>query len=306
MKKSSAPYRFSRLWLLGLPCLLCFFSCASSHVRQQNTLLRLDGTAVDTSRLRRAVNRLERNYVIQPNDYLSVRVYTNDGEKILDPNGELNFGVPGGTGTPATRGAGRTAGQGQGQATGGSSFLVQSSGIVRLPMINDIRLSGYSLLQADSVLKLRYQQFYIDPFVTTDVTNNRIIVLGAVGGGNGQVIPLTNDNMNLLEVLALAGGLDGGAVSGAGSSRIGRADNIRLIRGDLKNPRVQVIDLTSFAGMRRANLQVEPNDIIYVEPIRRPFFEALSDAAPLFGLVSSIASLVITITYLTITIRNNN
>ena len=81
-------------------------------------------------------------------------------------------------------------------------------------MINDIKLSGYSLLQADSVLKLRYQQFYIDPFVTTGVTNNRIIVLGAVGGGNGQVIPLTNDNMNLLEVLALAGGLDGGAITG--------------------------------------------------------------------------------------------
>ena len=297
MKESSAPYRFPRLWLLGLPYLLCFFSCASSHVRQQNTLFRLDGTAVDTSRLRRAVNRLERNYVIQPNDYLSVRVYTNDGEKILDPNGELNFGTPGGAGNPVPSGATRNAGQGQ--ATGGGSFLVQSSGIVRLPMINDIRLSGYSLLQADSVLKLRYQQFYIDPFVTTDVTNNRIIVLGAVGGGNGQVIPLANDNMNLLEVLALAGGLDAGVISGAGSSRIGRADNIRLIRGDLKNPRVQVIDLTSFAGMRRANLQVEPNDIIYVEPIRRPFFEALSDAAPLFGLVSGLASLILTITYLT-------
>ena len=302
MKKLSAPYRFSRLWLLGLPWLLCFFSCASSHVRQQNTLFRLDGTAVDTSRLRRAVNRLERNYVIQPNDYLSVRVYTNDGEKILDPNGELNFGAPGGMSNPAARGttSGATPrGAGQGQSTGGGAFLVQSNGFVRLPMLNDIKLSGYSLLQADSVLKLRYQQFYIDPFVTTDVTNNRIILLGAVGGGNGQVIPLANDNMNLLEVLALAGGLDGGAITGTGNGRSGRADNIRLIRGDLKNPRVQVIDLTSFAGMRRANLQVEPNDIIYVEPIRRPFFEALSDAAPLFGLVTSFASLALTIFYIT-------
>ena len=117
MKELSAPYRFSRLWLLGLPYLLCFFSCASSHVRQQNTLLRLDGTAVDTSRLRRAVNRLERNYVIQPNDYLSVRVYTNDGEKILDPNGELNFRHAGGRGQPdaGRHAAGRRAGPGDGR-----------------------------------------------------------------------------------------------------------------------------------------------------------------------------------------------
>ena len=300
MQKSSALYRFLRLLIVILPCSLGFFSCTSSHVRQQNTMFRLDGTAVDTSRLRRAVNRLERNYVIQPNDYLTVRVYTNDGEKILDPNGELSFGSPAGVSSPVTRSptASGTRGSSGGQSTGGAEFLVQSNGFVRLPMINDIKLSGYSLLQADSVLKLRYQQFYIEPFVTTQVSNNRIIILGAVGGGNGQVIPLANDNMNLLEVLALAGGLDGGAITGAGSSRSGRADNIRLIRGDLKNPRVQVIDLTSFAGLRRANLQVEPNDIIYVEPIRRPFFEALSDVGPLFGLISAFASLSLTVFYI--------
>ena len=48
----------------------------------------------------------------------------------------------------------------------------------------------------------------------TRVTNNRIILLGAQGG---RIIPLENDNMNLLEVLALAGGVDGGQGQGGGS-----------------------------------------------------------------------------------------
>ena len=59
---------------------------------------------------------------------------------------------------------------------------------------------------------------------------------------------------------------------------------------------MQQIDLSTLDGMRRANLQVEPNDIIYVEPVRRPLLDALVDAAPILNL----SSLVLTITYLVI------
>ena len=104
------------------------------------------------------------------------------------------------------------------------------------------------------------------------------------------MIPLPNDNMSLIEVLALAGGLDGGSGSGGTSNGFyrfgGKADNIRIIRGDLKNPRVQQVDLTTLDGMRRANLQMEPNDIIYVDPVRRPVLETLTDAGPVIGFVT--------------------
>ncbi|UOR05280.1 polysaccharide biosynthesis/export family protein [Hymenobacter aerilatus] len=309
MQQLSTTRRHLFFWLLCLPfaLLTLLSSCTTSRVRQQNTMFRLDGTMADTSKLRRAVNRAERNYIIQPNDYLAIRVYTNEGESIIDPNGELLFGSPTGGGVRQPAGTGRQAtNRGGGVQNGGTEFLVQNDGLVRLPMVGDVKLSGYTLLEADSVLKGRYNEFYQQPFVTTQVSNNRIVILGAVGGSSGQIIPLVNDNMNLIEVLALAGGIDGGAVTGIGTNRVGRADNIRLIRGDLKNPRVQVIDLTSFAGMRQANLQVEPNDIIYVEPVRRPFFEAVGDIAPLFSIVSGLAGLATTIIYLSIALRNNN
>ncbi|MDO7850010.1 polysaccharide biosynthesis/export family protein [Hymenobacter convexus] len=297
--------RLGRLWLLALPALLLFSSCASTQYYQRRTLFRLtdsQGRQLDSTKLRIAVNRTERNYVIQPNDYLDVRVNTNKGERILDPNGELQFGSPSG-GLPSRgsvvggQSGGRNAqparntGAGAGAVSGGSEFLVQADGTVVLPLVGRIRVSGLSLLQADSVLAIRFDEYYKQAFVTTRVTNNRVVVLGSVGG---QVISLTNDNMNLLEVLALAGGIDG---SGGGSGGLyrngGRADNIRIIRGDLKNPRVQQIDLSTLDGMRRANLQVEPNDVIYVEPIRRPFIDALTDAAPIL----SLTSLVLTSTF---------
>ena len=304
-------FRFCRgLWLLAVPFGLLLSSCASTHYYKQRTLFQLTdskGRQLDSTKLRIAVNRSERNYRIQPNDYLEVRVNTNKGERILDPNGELQFGQPSGalpsrsalptsSNTQGGRGivGARPVGQNAGSATAGSEFLVQADGTVVLPLINRIRLSGYSLLQADSVLQVRYNEFYKDAFVTTRVTNNRVFVLGAPGG---QVITLANDNMNLIEVLALAGGLDGGNQGGGGNLNGfyrygGKANNIRIIRGDLKNPRVQQVDLTTLDGMRRANLQMEPNDIIYVEPVHRPVLETLTDAAPII----SFATLTLTTT----------
>ena len=291
-------------WLLALPALLLFSSCATTKYYNQRTLFRLtdkQGKQLDSTKLRIAVNRSERNYVIQANDFLEVRVNTNRGERILDPNGELQFGQPAGGGTPArggaapgavggTGGSNRSMGQGAGSATGGAVFLVQADGTVVLPMVNRVRVSGLTLLEADSVLAIRYNEFYKESFVTTRVTNNRVIILGAT---SGQVIPLNNDNMNLLEVLALAGGVDGAGGASALYRNGGRVNNIRIIRGDLKNPRVQQIDLSTLDGMRRANLQVEPNDVIYVEPIRRPVLDALVDAGPIL----SITSLVFTTTF---------
>ena len=278
-------------WLLALPALLLFSSCTTTKYYNQRTLFRLtdkQGKQLDSTKLRIAVNRSERNYVIQANDFLEVRVNTNRGERILDPNGELQFGQPTGGGTPAGGGS-RSTGQGAGSATGGAVFLVQADGTVVLPMVNRMRVSGLTLLEADSVLALRYNEFYKESFVTTRVTNNRVIILGAT---SGQVIPLNNDNMNLLEVLALAGGVDGASGTSGLYRNGGRVNNIRIIRGDLKNPRVQQIDLSTLDGMRRANLQVEPNDVIYVEPIRRPVLDALADAGPIL----SISSLVFTTT----------
>lgn len=255
---------------------------------------------VDTAKLRKAVNRTARNYLIHPNDLLSIQVVTNKGERIIDPNGELNQGTPstGGVGPARTTGGTssgqRSTGQGTGSSTTRPDYLVQADGTVKLPLLDKrVSVVGLTLLQVDSLLQLRYNKYYEETFVKTAVSNNRVIILGAPGG---LVVPLTNDNMNLLEVLALAGGTDGGLTNSGTTSSFtkygGRVDNIRIIRGDLQNPQVQFVDLHTIEGMRRGQLQVEPNDIIYIEPVRRPFLEGLTDAAPVFSLVGTVFSTI--------------
>jgi protein involved in polysaccharide export with SLBB domain len=290
-----------RRLLLSLPVLLLFTSCASNRYYNQRVLFRLTdekGNQIDTAKLRVAVNRTDRNYRIQPNDFLDIRVYTNKGERIIDPNGELQLGssagqvpslAPRSTAAPSGRAA-------QVSRAGGSSsgleLLVQANGMVAVPIIGQTHLSGLTLHQADSTLQVLFAPYYRDTFIQTRVTNNRVIILGSPGG---VVVPLANDNMNLLEVLALAGGVDGGS-GGGGTSGVyrygGKTSNIRIIRGDLKNPRIEQIDLSTIAGMRRANLQMEPNDIVYIEPVRRPLLDGLADAGPVFSATATLLSAI--------------
>lgn len=212
----------------------------------------------------KAIEDAKENYVIQRDDYIKFRVFTNDGEKIVDPNNELNQQ--------------NTNRQQQGDERD-RKYLVRSDGKVGLPMVGDVTLAGLTLDQADSVLAEKFSKFYKDVFVTTEFTNKRVIVLGAVGG---QVIPLENQNMNILEVIALAGGLP----------QDSKAYNIRLIRGDLKNPQVNIIDLSTLQGMQNASLRVEPNDVIYVEPVRRVWNESIRDISPVLGIISNVITLM--------------
>jgi protein involved in polysaccharide export with SLBB domain len=300
-----------RRWLLALPFLLLLSSCATSRYYNQRLLFRLTdekGNRLDTAKLRVAINRTDRNYRIQPNDFLDVRVYTNKGERIIDPNGELQFGSPAGP-TPSLtpRGSGSSGGRATVSRTGGTSsgleLLVQADGTVDMPIVGRVQLSKLSLRQADSTLQVLYSTYYRDPFVQTRVTNNRVIILGASGG---LVLPLANDNMNLIEVLALAGGVDGGG-GGASVYRYGgKTSNIRIIRGDLKNPQIEQIDLSTISGMRRANLQMEPNDIVYIEPVRRRFLEGLTDAGPVLSATSVLLGTLTTIFSLILISRNLN
>ncbi|MGI4862940.1 MAG: polysaccharide biosynthesis/export family protein [Janthinobacterium lividum] len=306
--------------MLSLPILLLFSSCASTRYYNQRTLFRLTdekGNRLDTAKLRVAVNRTDRNYRIQPNDFLNAQVYTNNGERLIDPNGVLGsqLGAPTAV-TPsvsarpssstATTRAPATAARSTTGANAGLELLVQADGTVSMPVIGRVHLSGLSLHQADSTLQVLYGNYYIEPYVQTRVTNNRVIILGSPGG---IVVPLTNDNMNLLEVLALAGGVDGAGSGGGGTSGLyrygGKTSSIRIIRGDLKNPQVEQIDLSTIAGMRRANLQMEPNDIVYIEPVRRRFLEGLTDAGPVFALSATLLSTV-SVVFTLITISRQN
>ncbi|MBK7650809.1 MAG: polysaccharide biosynthesis/export family protein [Flammeovirgaceae bacterium] len=155
-------------------------------------------------------------------------------------------------------------------------YLVDLKGTVRFPMVGEINLENFTLRQAEEILQNEYAKFFKEPYVQLTYKNKRVILLGALGG---HVIPLENENMDLLEVLAL----------GKGLTNESKAQNIRLIRGE----RVFEIDLSTIQGFRDGNVIMEPGDVIYVEPVRRPVSEALRDYSGALSLLISLTTLLL-------------
>ena len=198
---------------------------------------------------------VEKNYVIQQNDYLKLDVYSNKGEKLIDPNPELsNLSV-----------------NQQNTTRQQPNYLVDLNGMAKFPMIGELKLTGLTLRQAEEIIQEEYLKFFKEPFTILTYANKRVIVLGAPGG---QVIPLVNQNISLVEVLGLAKGLDNFA----------KAQNIRVLRKE----KVFLVDFSTIQGYRNSNMLIEPGDIVYIEPVRRPVSEAFKDYAGIVGLAVSI------------------
>ncbi len=240
--------------------LIVLSSCKSY---KQDILFQYDKKFTEED-LAEVTESVDSNYILQPNDVLLLDVFTNKGERLIDPNFEMLQGAVAG-------------GQMQ-QQRDIFQYIIQADGSVLFPLIGRQNLVGMTLLEAEVKIAEEFGDVYIDPFVKLRINNRRVFVLGAPGG---QVIPLINENTQLVEVLALAGGVELGA----------KAQNIKLIRGDL----VYEVDLSTISGMQKTNLIVEPGDIVYVEPWRRPWLESLRDISPALSLVASVLTLVVVI-----------
>jgi polysaccharide export outer membrane protein len=237
----------------------------------------------------------EKNYIVRKFDFLGIEVFTNKGELLVDPNFELQLG---------NRNAAAVQGMGFGGAFNGGvvdplqqqgvanfaaarRYMIQEDGNAYLPILGATKLEGLKLYQVDSLLSKLYEKNYKETYVVSRLLNRRAVLIGALGN---RIIPLDNDNMSIIEVVAMAGNFD---------QRV-RGDKIRLIRNTLNNPVMQIIDLTTFEGMRAANLKIEPNDIIYIEPRRRVGRdETISDIvrilSPISAIMGAISTVILTI-----------
>ncbi|MFB6257452.1 MAG: polysaccharide biosynthesis/export family protein [Flavobacteriales bacterium] len=198
-------------------------------------------------------------YRISPNDVIQFRLFANDGFQLID--------ITSGTGNKGNRRMGRRS---------MVDYQVDHKGKVKLPILGWVDVEGYTIREAELMLEKKYSEYYNKPFVMLKVTNRRVIVFPG-SGGDAQVITLKNNNVTVIEALALAGGL----------SERGKAKKIKLIRRRKGERKVFLMDLSTIKGMDKADMVVQANDIIYVEPTSQVAREVLREVTPIVSLLSS-------------------
>jgi len=232
------------IWYL----LLVFVGLTGCKSYTSNVILKTEPTDINWQS---AYTKVTIEYPIKVGDKIQFSLYTNLGESIIDPSGNL-------VAVKASSGEDNKINAEQ------PTYEVLESGMCLFPVIGKLQVTGLKTSQLDSVLSAKFESYYNGVYVISKVVNKKIIIMG--GNKGGQILPFTS-NMSLLEVLAVYGGLD----------EKSKGYNIRVIRGDLKNPEITVVNLRTVNDMKSSIVTLKPDDIIYIEPVRRPTSESFRD-----------------------------
>ncbi len=223
-------------------------------------------------------------YVIEPGDEMTLEVYSRDGFKLVDVLGggmSSSAGAGGGSvNTSALSTGAVSTSSGTTSTTVKHTYLVDKEGFAKLPVLGMMYVKGYTQNELENQLAQRYAALFVNPFVILRVSNRRVFVFR---GEVASVVELNNAVTSLPEVLAKAGGL----------TRQLKAYNIKIIRGDLANPQVRIINLSTLEGLRTADLIVQSNDIIYVEQKRTVINDGLNLALPLVSAITTMLTLFV-------------
>lgn len=165
---------------------------------------------------------------LEPGDEITMSILSNNGYQLVDVLGTNAVSYP-------------------------INYKVNPYGYATLPLLDSVYVTGMTLLQLQRDMEQRYSYYFLNPYIKVEVTNRRAMVY--TGRSSGRIVQLQNDRMQLIEVVTAAGGVTSN-----------KAYRIKVIRGDLKKPKVYLFDFSTLEGLKHSDFLVQNLDIIYVEP----------------------------------------
>jgi polysaccharide export outer membrane protein len=200
-------------------------------------------------------------FKIGVHDIISFSLFSNDGFKVIDLNSFVS-----------------------GESGAGVSFVVELDGTIKLPILGRISLLGMTAREAELFLEEKFSEFYVKPFVMLKVSNRKVILFPG-SEGKAKIVPLPNTSTTLMELIASVGGIP----------NTGKAFYIKLIRGNLDNPEVYLIDFSTLDGVQKGNMLMQSNDIVYIDARPRIATTVLTEVLPYFSILNT---LLITYTFI--------
>lgn len=199
--------------------------------------------AIDTTYLSNTLklNKYYSDYTIQKNDILSISITSlnQDASAVFNSVNNFVFTSSGSAGTHIQS----------------SGYLVNSEGLIQLPLLGNIKAENETITSLRSTITdmITSQHLLLDPIVNIRHTNFEVTVIGEVG--HPSVISVPNEQISLLKALGLAGDI----------TIYGKKDNILLIRESGIRKEVKYLNLNSNSFLYSPYYYLKPNDIIYVQ-----------------------------------------
>lgn len=177
---------------------------------------------------------------------------------------------------------------GQAVSSGGEElyydgYTVDRHGNIRIPYIGDINVLGYTEKEVREKIESELGKFFKNPelvFITVKLAGIRFVVTGEVGSPG--TINLAQNQVSIIDAIANAGEI----------TPLGNRQNIVIIRKTLDGVKKFQLDFTKIDVFESDNFYIQPNDIVYVAPLKQKAWGTGATGFQTFSTVVTILSFV--------------
>ena len=166
-------------------------------------------------------------------------------------------------------------------------YLVKPDGIVTLPMIGDVKVDGFTISEVEKVIEQIASTHFTDPIVKVNVLNFNVTILGEVN--NPGRYNIVRSNQNIFHLIGEANDL----------TEFANRKKIKIIRNTINaDSKIILLDLTDPNVLLDKDIYLQPQDIVYIEPMQKKFYSVRN--------LSSAVSIGVSAFTLYLLITNNN
>jgi polysaccharide export outer membrane protein len=211
-------------------------------------------------------------YRLQSKDVLSISI------KAIDPKLVSIFNT--------TENASSTTGKSE-SALYFDGFTVDDHGNIRMPILGEINVIGYTLEEVRTTIEKKLSEEYFKTeaniFVTVKLAGFKYTINGEVG--NTGTKTLFQEHVNVMEAIANAGDI----------TTVGDRKTVTVIRQTPTGVQMNQIDLTDRDVMKSPYYYLQPNDYIYVKPLKQKTWGTGTTGIQSIGTIITLLSLATTV-----------
>ncbi len=216
------------------------------------------------------LSEVQKPYRIQIDDILNIRIKVLDqnNTQIFNPIGEVNLNAD------------------SAERAYFDGFTVDIHGNIKIPNLGEINVLGYTADEIEKMIeeKLLAEQFKetANIFVTVKLAGLRYTATGEIN--NPGTITLFKERVNIFEAIANAGEIP----------LTGDRKDVKIIRQYPHGQQIHSLDLTDINVMKSPYYYIQPNDMIYVKPLKQKSVGTGETAVASLTTIATIVSIAAT------------
>lgn len=233
----------------------------------------------DEALIKQSIKLNEKPYRVQVGDLLSIKIKSSD-ERIASLFQPVST-VPGSNQLQSD------------QSLYYNGFTVSKHGNIEIPILGKINVLAFTTEEIQEVVKDKLLADYFnkeeDLFIVVKLAGLRFTVTGEVN--QTGIFTLFQDRVNIIEALASAGDI----------TTVGNRKDVLIIRQYPQGQKIHHIDLTSIDALKSPYYYIQPNDMVYVKPLKQ---KSLGTGTNLVQTVTTVVTVLSLVTSVIVLSRN--